>query len=98
MFDVRGLMFEVRGLMFEVRVKPTSNLKLQTSNIRLVLHFHQEVNVLINRQDQQAGSCTKHRAGDAMMTLPTTIIVLDLYHATCHFFEPVCPSIVFAND
>src|SRR4030095_4850616 len=33
-----------------------------------------------------------------MMSLPASIIALDLYHATCHFFEPVLPAVIISNN
>ena len=46
----------------------------------------------------KTSSGTKHRARDAMMSIPASIVVLNFEHTTTDVIIPLLPGVVFAND
>ena len=62
------------------------------------MQFYQEVDILIDRQYQQAGSSAHYGAGNTMMAIPASIFILYLNQAAAHFIVSFFPAIVAADD
>ena len=55
------------------------------------------LDVVIDTENEQRSGRAEHRTGDAMMAVPTTILVLDGYKSTGGLTVPVLPTLVLGD-
>src|SRR5690606_26317986 len=74
----------------------------KSSGIRSVLllpgaDLHKLLDIVVDRENQQTSGRAKYRAGDAMMSVPAAILVLNLQQPPAHVVIPLLPAFILVD-
>ena len=68
--------------------KPSIHYSLFT-----LMLLHRKLHIVMNRKYQKTGSCAENRAGDTVVPVPATVLILNVYELAGGALVPFFPGI-----